>query len=517
MLVSTGRPAVTVPAAALARQPVKAGHREWLALAVLMLPVLLVSVDNTVLSFAVPAISLALNPAATDLLWIIDIYPLILAGLLVPMGSLADRFGRRRMLMIGSLGFAAVSIVAAFAPTAGALIGCRALLGLFGAMLMPSTLSLIRNIFTDPAQRRIAIAVWAAGFSGGAAMGPLLGGVLLDHFWWGSVFLLGIPMLIPLLILAPLFVPESRDPAPGKIDPLSIVLSFGTMVPLIYGIKALATEGLGFGSIVPVLAGLTLGFLFARRQLRQRNPMLDVRLFRNPVFSGAVAANLLSIFSLVGFLYFVSQHLQLVVGQSPTRAGLTLLPGLVISIVTGLLVVRLARRIRPAYLVAAGLLLNAAGYLTVLLNSSGSGSGLLLAFVLLGAGVGMSETISNDLILATAPAAKAGAASAISETAYEVGAVLGTAVLGSILAAAYRFHVAVPDSLSASAQQDAGQTLGGAINAAATLPSGQAGELLASARHAFDSGAGLVAAVGLVLMLAAAAMSILTLRSVKSS
>ncbi|WP_434621642.1 MFS transporter [Arthrobacter sp. A5] len=495
----------------------RAGRREWLALSVLMLPVLLVAVDNTVLSFAVPAISLALNPTATGLLWIIDIYPLILAGLLVPMGSMADRFGRRRMLMVGSLGFTAVSVVAAFAPSANALIGCRAMLGLFGAMLMPSTLSLIRNIFTDAGQRRTAIAIWAAAFSGGAALGPLLGGLLLENFWWGGVVLLAVPMLIPLAILAPLCVPESKDPAPGRIDTASIALSFGTMVPLIYGIKALATEAPGPGSLLPLLVGLVgvvLGVVFVHRQLRQRTPMLDVRLFTNPVFSGAVAANLLSIFSLVGFLYFVSQHLQLVAGQSPTRAGLTLLPGLVMSIVTGLLVVRLARRIRPAFLVATGLLLNAAGYLTVLLNGSGSESGLLLAFVLLGSGVGMAETISNDLILATAPAAKAGAASAISETAYEVGSVLGTAVLGSILAAAYRFHVSVPDSLSAQAHEGARQTLGGAINAAASLPPGQAAELIGSAQRAFDSGAGVVAAVGLAMMLAAAAMSLLTLRRV---
>ncbi len=510
----TRRPAPMASTLDTVQVPVRAGRREWLALAVLMLPVLLVAVDNTVLSFAIPAISLALNPAATDLLWIIDIYPLILAGLLVPMGSMADRFGRRRMLMIGSLGFTAVSVVAALAPSAATLIGCRAMLGFFGAMLMPSTLSLIRNIFTDPAQRRMAIAVWAAAFSGGAALGPLLGGVLLEHFWWGSVFLLAVPVLIPLAVLAPLCVPESKDPSPGRVDALSIAFSFGTMVPLIYGIKALATEGFGFGSMVPLLLGIVLGVAFVRRQLRQRTPMLDVRLFTNPVFSGAVAANLLSIFSLVGFLYFVSQHLQLVAGQSPIQAGLTLLPGLILSIVTGLLVVRLARRIRPAYLVAAGLLLNAAGYLTVLLNGSGSGAGLLLAFVLLGAGVGMSETISNDLILATAPAAKAGAASAISETAYEVGSVLGTAVLGSILAAVYRLRVAVPDSLPEAAQHQAGQTLGGAINAASSLPSGPAAELLASARQAFDSGAGLVAAVGLVLMLGAAAMSLLTLRRV---
>jgi MFS transporter, DHA2 family, multidrug resistance protein len=498
---------------------VPASHRNWWALAVLMLPVLLVAVDNTVLSFAVPAISLALQPDAEQLLWIIDIYPLVLAGLLVPMGSAADRFGRRRLLLIGSMGFAAVSLVAAFAPSAAALIACRAVLGFFGAMLMPSTLSLIRNIFTDPAQRRVAIAVWAAGFSAGAALGPLVGGVLLEHLWWGAVFLLAVPMLIPLLALAPIFLPESRDPAPGKVDVPGVVLSFGTMVPVIYGIKMLAHDGPGLSSLAPLLLGLVLGTLFVRRQLHSAAPMLDVRLFRNPVFAGAVSANLLSIFSLVGFLYFVSQHLQLVAGLAPTQAGYTLLPGLLVSILAGLAVVRVARRIRPGLLVAGGLLLNALGYATAwwAVHAGGSPTGLLWAFVFLGAGVGMSETISNDLILAAAPPAKAGAASAISETAYEVGSVLGTAVLGSLLSAAYRSAVVVPEGLSAAAREASGQTLGGAIESARTLPPDAAEALLASARTAFDSGAGTVATIGAVLMVLAAALSIVTLRTGRSS
>ncbi|MEO6531732.1 MAG: MFS transporter, partial [Specibacter sp.] len=252
--------------------PARAGVRSWIALAVLMLPVLLVSVDNTVLSFAIPSISLALVPSASELLWIIDVYPLVLAALLVPMGSMADRFGRRKLLLIGSTGFAIVSVLAAFAPTAGALIGYRALLGLFGAMLMPSTLSLIRNLFLHPDQRRKAIAIWAAGFSGGAALGPIVGGFILEHFWWGAVFLMSVPVLIPLLILAPIFVPESKDPAPGKIDALSILLSFGAMVPTIFGIKEIAQSGLSVTNIVLIVAGLTLGAVFVRRQLRRENP-----------------------------------------------------------------------------------------------------------------------------------------------------------------------------------------------------------------------------------------------------
>lgn len=494
----------------------RADTRAWVALAVLMLPVLLISVDNTVLSFAVPSISLALVPSAPELLWIIDVYPLVLAALLVPMGSLADRFGRRRLLLLGSTGFAVVSVLAAFAPSAAALIGYRALLGVFGSMLMPSTLSLIRNLFAHQDQRRTAIAIWAACFSGGAALGPIVGGFLLEHFWWGSVFLLSVPVLVPLLILAPIFVPASRDPEPGKIDPLSILLSFGAMVPVIFGIKEIAQGGPWAVNAGLIAAGLALGFVFVRRQLRRDSPMLDVRLFRNPVFSGGVLANLLSIFSLVGFLYFVTQHLQLVVGLSPTAAAFVLVPGLAVSIVTGLLAARLARFFKPSRLVSAGLLLNAVGFGIVWLNPGGAVAGIVAAFVVLGAGVGIAETISNDLILSAAPPARAGAASAISETAYEVGSVLGTALLGSILAAAYRLNVVVPGSLPTADRNAAGQTLGGAIDVANTLPAGQGSALLASARHAFDSGSGLVALVGVALMAGAAVMCLRTLRAADS-
>ncbi|MEO8219217.1 MAG: MFS transporter [Specibacter sp.] len=493
--------------------PARAGVRSWIALAVLMLPVLLVSVDNTVLSFAIPSISLALVPSASELLWIIDVYPLVLAALLVPMGSMADRFGRRKLLLIGSTGFAIVSVLAAFAPTAGALIGYRALLGLFGAMLMPSTLSLIRNLFLHPDQRRKAIAIWAAGFSGGAALGPIVGGFILEHFWWGAVFLMSVPVLIPLLILAPIFVPESKDPAPGKIDALSILLSFGAMVPTIFGIKEIAQSGLSVTNIVLIAVGLGLGAVFVRRQLRRKNPMMDVTLFRNPVFSGGVMANLLSIFALVGFLYFITQHLQLVVGLSPTHAAFVLVPGLAITIISGLLAASLASRVRPSRLVAGGLLLNALGFLIVWLNTDGSVAGIIAAFVVLGAGVGMAETISNDLILSAAPPAKAGAASAISETAYEVGSVLGTAVLGSILAAAYRMNVVLPAGVAGAEAETASQTLGGAIDVANTLPAEQGAALLNSAKHAFDSGSGTVAMVSVALMLGAALMCLWALRS----
>lgn len=491
----------------------RAGRREWLGLAVLMLPVLLISVDNTVLSFAIPSLSRALAPSGTELLWIVDIYALILAGLLVPMGALGDRLGRRRLLLIGSAGFGLVSVAAAFVPSAQALIGARALLGLFGAMLMPATLSLIRNIFTVPSQRRIAIAVWAAGFSGGAALGPIVGGMLLEHFWWGSVFLLSVPVLIPLLVFGPMLLPESRDPNPGPVDLWSILLVMAAMFPVVYGIKAIATSGVGAGSLVPIAVGLVFGVLFVRRQLRRLHPMLDVRLFRNPTFSGSISANLLSVFSLVGFIFFLSQHLQLVLEKSPQEAGFIMLPGLLLTIVSGLAVVRLVRYVRPGYIVAGGLLLNTVGF-TIILATGGHGGfgGLLAAFMILGVGVGAAETISNDLILSSVPPAKAGAASAISETAYEVGAVLGTAVLGSILTAGYRNGVVLPAGLSPADAAAASETLGGAVEAAQRLPEGAAQQLLESARAAFDSGVVTTSLIGVVLMLVAAVGAVFVLR-----
>lgn len=485
----------------------------WVALAVLMLPVLLVAIDNTVLAFAVPMISEALRPTGVELLWIVDVYPLVLAGLLVPMGSLGDRFGRRRMLLIGATGFAVISAIAAFVPTAGALIAARAAMGFFGAMLMPATLSLIRNIFIDAQERRIAIAIWAAGFSGGAALGPIVGGFLLEHFWWGSVFLLAIPLLLPLLVAGLKLLPESKDPNPGPIDPLSIVLVLAAMTSLVWSIKSVAVHGFTTTVTATVLLAIVAGTWFVRRQLNRATPMLDVRLFANPVFSGSVAANLLSVFSLVGFLFFVSQHLQLVSGKTPVEAGLVLLPGLAVTVIAGLLVVKVVRRVRPGTVVVAGLLLNAVGYSLVMVSGeTGSDLGLLIAFALLGAGVGAAETISNDLILSSVPAEKAGAASAISETAYEVGSVLGTAVLGGLLTAIYRGGVALPTSLTAEQAATAGETLGGATDVARSLPAEAAAELLESARAAFDSGVVVTSAIGVALMIGAAVLAGVTLR-----
>ena len=502
-------PAVLAPPA----RPPRATVRSWLALATLMLPVVLVSVDNTVLSFALPQISQHLEPTAAQQLWIIDAYPLVLAGLLVSMGTLGDRVGRRRMLLVGAVGFALVSIVAAFAPSAAVLIGARAALGFFGAMIMPATLSLLRSLFLDPDQRRLAIAVWASGFAAGSALGPLVGGILLAHFAWGSVFLLAVPVLVPLVILVPLLVPESKDPAPGRFDPLSIALSLVAMVAFVGGIKTVA-EGaqvaLGIGLLV---LGVLVGAGFVSRQLRRPDPMLDMSLFRRARFSTAVLVNLFSVISLVGFLYVGSQHLQLVLGLSPVESGLVILPGLVVMVVAGLVIVPIAKRVGPHLTIPLALLASLGAYTMVALGPEVMSAGyVMVAFALLGLGIGAAETVSNDLILAQAPVAKAGAASAVSETAYELGAVLGTAVIGGALAALYRGGIQLPAGLSPEAVAHASETLAGATVEASRLPAGAGDALLASAQAAFESGVVVAAWIGVGLMLAAIALAALTLR-----
>lgn len=494
----------------------RVGWRGWVALAVLMLPVLLVSVDNTVLSFALPAISLDLAPTSIQQLWIIDAYPLVLASLLVTMGSLGDRFGRRRMLLIGATGFAAVSMLAAFAPTAALLIAARAGMGVFGAMLMPSTLSLLRGIFTDRNQRRLAIAVWAAGFSAGSALGPIVGGLLLEHFAWGSVFLLSVPVLVPLLVLAPLLVPESRDPNPGRIDPISILLSLGTMVPIVYGIKEVAVHGVTAPIAAGIAIGIGFGILFVRRQLRTEQPMLDMRLFRRATFSGALLVNLLSVVALVGFLYFIAQHLQLIVGLSPMAAGLALLPGLVAMIVAGLVVVPISKRFSPRVVVPAALTLSIGGYVTVaLVAGSDSLVAMIAAFMALGIGIGMAETVSNELILSSAPPDKAGAASAVSETAYELGAVLGTSVLGGLLTALYRLNLQLPAGIPAEAADAARETLAGAVHAADTVGGELGTAIRDAAALAFDGGVTVTALIGAALVAVAAVIAAVTLRGAR--
>lgn len=494
-------------------EPPRATRRSWVALAVLMLPVLVITLDNTVLSFAVPQLTQALHPSSTQLLWIIDIYPLCLAGLLVTMGMLGDRLGRRRMLLIGTAGFALVGLYAAFAPSAGHLIAARALRGVFGAMLMPSTLSLLRNLFAHPGQRRLAIAIWAAGFAGGAALGPVVGGFMLEHFAWSSVFLMTLPLAIILLVAGPFLLPESRTVGQSRIDVAGIGMSIMAMLPFVYGIKDLVHHGITFEGLAWVVMGTAFGVAFTRRQLRSADPLLDMRLFRNRVFSASIAANFLSVLAFAGFVFYLSQYLQLVLRLEPMKAGTYLIPGAVASIVAGLAAVALAKRLPLHVLVPAGIVVSAIGYgLAGTLSTESAGLLIVVIFALVGVGAGLAETLTNDAILASAPADRAGAASGLSETAYELGTSLGVAILGSVLTAIYRADLELPAGVSLAVGEEAQQTIGGAAVVAQRLQASSGEALLSAARDAFMHGVQLTSLGAAAVCLVAAAITAAALR-----
>ena len=489
-----------------------AGPREWLALAVIVMPVLLISIDNTVLTFALPQVSVALRPSGEQLMWLVDIYPMMLAGLLIAAGNLGDRVGRRRMLLIGAVGFGVASVGAAFSPTAEALIAWRVLLGVFGATLMPSTLSLIRTVFVRRDDRRVAIAVWASTFAGGAALGPVVGGYLLEHLWWGSVFLVNVPIIVVLLVSAPFLVPESRDPRPGRIDVTGIVWSMTAMLPFVYGIKQLAEHGLSAVPLGAMALGVAGAAMFVRRQATATHPLIDVGLFSDRVFSGAIGANLLSMVGYAGFLFFAAQFLQLVVGLSPMAAATVLIPGLVVTIGAGFMAVRFARRMSVALLVSLSFALSAAGYAIAAFAGTPTTWSIMIAFAVLGLGIGFAETLTNDVMLSRVPAHQTGAASAASETAYEIGAVLGTAVLGSVLTASYRANLTVPAVARFGEQDSAFETLGGTLEQARFFPNVVGEELMLSAHAAFENAVQLTSAVAIVVALGAAWVSWRTLR-----
>lgn len=407
--------------------PPQAGPREWAALGVLILAVTLLAIDATVLYLAVPALTADLAPSATQILWIGDIYSFALAGLLVTMGNLADRIGRKRLLIIGSIGFGVASLIAAFATSAEQLILARALLGIAGATIMPSTLSIVRNMFEDPIQRTRAIAVWSAGATGGAALGPLVGGVLLESFWWGSVFLINVPLMIIIVGLGIWLLPESKNPNAGRIDLLSSMLSVLAIVPVVYAIKQAVGAGLDWSVPLTAVIGVTAGVIFVRRQRRLTTPLVDIELFKIPAFSGAIAANGLSIFAFTGLFFFFSQYLQLVRGYSPFWAGMAEMPGTIASIVVIAIVGVLLTRFGRGRAIAGGLFLGALGLVGLGVTEGMSAYwGLGISLAVLGLGTGISMTLSTDAVVSAVPRQRAGAASSISETAYELGIALGS-------------------------------------------------------------------------------------------
>ncbi|MEV6388320.1 MFS transporter [Nocardia xishanensis] len=497
--------------------PPRATAREWAGLAVLALALLLLAVDATVLDLAVPAISADLAPTTPQLLWIIDVYSFVLAGLLVVMGNLGDRIGRRRLLLIGAVGFGLASAVAAWAVSPHMLIAARVLQGVAGATLMPATLGLIRSMFLDPRQRTVAIAVWSAMAGGGAAAGPLLGGWLLEHYWWGSVFLVNLPVMLVLVALGPALIPESRDPSPGRFDLLSAVLSMLALVPIVYAVKEAAAHGPTAALVAAAAMGLLAGLLFVRRQRGLAHPMLDLKLFALPRFRTAVVTNLLAVFALAGVLFFGSQYLQLVLGKSPMQAGLLLLPGLVASVVASLAAAWLLRRFRPGAVLAGALVTAALGALLFRWLSPDAATStvlFILGFLGVGAGVGVALTVSSDLVVSAAPAERAGAAAAVSETAYETGIALGVALLGSVVMAIFRNGLDVSE-LPAESVGAASESLGAATEFARQLPEAAAETFLVSVHEAFVSGIHL-AALGTASVLLIAAVVAFRLRAARS-
>ncbi|MFF1459811.1 MFS transporter [Streptomyces sp. NPDC058330] len=526
----------------------RAGRKEWTALGVLMLPLLLVSMDVSVLYFAIPSISEDLEPSATQQLWILDMYGFVLAGLLITMGALGDRIGRRRLVLVGAAVFGLASAAAAYAHSAELLIAVRALLGLGGAALMPSTLALVRNLFHDEKQRAKAVTLWTAVLTTGISLGPVVSGLLLEHFWWGSVFLINVPAMALLLALVPFLVPESSTgrpavgpaaaeqssteqssteqsgteqpgterPAAGgrpRFDLLSSALSLGALLPVIYGVKEWARHGYAPVPALGIAVGLLFGFVFMRRQRRLEHPMIDLGLLGRRAFGGPVLANLLAMFATVGMAVFFSQYLQSVLGQSPLTAALwSLVPaaGVAVTAPTG---AALAQRIDRAYVMGGGFALSACGFLLITQLQTDSP----LWYTLLGGsvyagGLVAAMTIANELALGAAPPERAGSAAAVLESGQELGGALGMAILGSVGAAVYSRDMADGVPAGVPHADAVRETLGGAAAVASELPGAVAEALLTAAREAFTHGMGIAAIGAAVAMSGAGLFSVVFLR-----
>lgn len=482
-----------------------AGRREWIALVVLCLPVLIASMDVSVLFFAVPFIAQDLEPSATQQLWMFDVYGFVLAGLLITMGSLGDRIGRRRLLLIGAVAFSAASLLAAFATSAAMLIAARAVLGVAGATLMPSTLALIRNIFHDEAQRTKAVAVWSGVMTGGVGVGPIISGVLLEHFWWGSVFLVNLPVMVLLLVLGPVLLPESKGVRATRFDWPSGLLALGSILPVIEGIKSTAADGLSLRSVLYGLCGLLVGAVFVVRQLRAEVPLVDLRMLGERRFGGSVVVNVLAMFAVMGNAIILTQYLQSVLGMSPLTAALwSIVPSVVVGAAAPLAAVLAPRFGRPAVM-SGGFAVAVVGFL--LLSRVEATSPLVLTLVaaaLVAGGLVGVLSLITDYVVGTAPADRAGSVAGLVETSSELGGALGLALLGSVLAAIYRSRMTelVPAGIPASAGAEAGQTLAGATVAARDLAGAPGEALLQAGRAAYVQamhGASLTAAGVLVV------------------
>jgi DHA2 family multidrug resistance protein-like MFS transporter len=497
-----------------------AGVREWLGLALLALPTVLLGLDLTLLHLALPALAADLQPTSMQALWIMDAYGFMIAGFLITMGTLGDRIGRRKLLMMGAAAFAVASVLAAVSTSAVMLIAARALLGMAGATLMPSTLALITNMFTDPRQRALGFGIWATMFALGMALGPVVGGMLLAHFWWGAAFLIAVPVVGLLLLLAPVLLPEYRAPQVGRLDMASVGLSLAAMLPVVYGIKQVAKDGFGLHPVGAIAVGLVFAVLFVRRQWRLADPLLDMSLFANKAFSVALTVLLFGLVAVGGTMLLVTQYLQLVVGFSPLVAGLWMGPPALAMVAAGVTAPLMARRVRPGFVVAGALGLSVVGYL-MLTQLDNSASGLVIVvvgFSLAYLGLGTIAALGTDLVVGSAPADKVGSASAMSETVQDLGISLGIAVLGSLATAIYRREMLdrIPERLGREAHEAVGDSLWAASSVASELPAG----LLAEAQAAFTAGfsaAAMASAVGVSILAVLAAVSLRHIGAVDDS
>ncbi len=467
-----------------------ADDRRWLSLAVLCLSLVLIVLDNTVLNVALPTLVRDLGATTTQLQWMVDAYVIVFAGLLLTAGALGDRFGRRRALQAGLVVFAVASGLAALSSTSGQLIGARAVMGLGAAFVMPATLSIIIAVFTDPTERARAIAIWAGMAGVGVALGPVVGGWLLEHYWWGSVFLINLPVVALALVSGRLLLPESSDPTHAGLDVTGAALSIVGVGALLWAIIEAPVKGwtdpLTMGAFL--LAALLLGG-FVAWERHVEHPMLDVAFFADPRFSAASASIALVFFALFGSFFLFTQLLQFVLGYSALEAGLRLLP---ISLVMGVvspLSARLVERVGTKLVVTAGLVVAAVGLVMASTLTAGSGYGTLLAAMLvLALGISLTMAPATESVMGSLPPAKAGVGSAVNDTTRELGGALGVAVLGSLLASGYASSltaslrdVAVPAEVLGIARE----SLGAALQVAGGM-GGPAGEAVAlAARTAF--------------------------------
>jgi MFS transporter, DHA2 family, multidrug resistance protein len=481
----------------------KATPREWVGLGVIALPCMLYSMDLTILNLAVPAIASDLKPTASQLLWIIDIYGFMVAGFLMAMGALGDTYGRRRMLLIGAALFGIMSVVAAFAQSAEQLIVARAALGIAGATLAPSTLSLITNMFRDENERTFAISMWIASFSAGAIVGPLVGGLLLNWFWWGAAFLVAVPVMVLLLALGPWLLPEFRSDDPPKLDYPSALLSLLAVLSFIYGVKSMAEFGFDGTSLAAVAVGLGLAAAFVQRQRIIATPLIDMSLFRLPAFNVSLMINLLALMFMFGSFIFMAQYLQLVAGLTALEAGLWSLPGAIAFTVMSFFNARLQARFTNLQVFVGGLLFSAAGFLLLFFTESVVG----VVTTMMIAAVGFTPVIAltTAYVVGAVPPEKAGVASALSETAAELGGALGIALLGSFATFLYRSRMvdAVPDGVDGAA--GIRTSLAAAVDASKSMPMEISEPMMITARAAF------MTSYHVTALLAAAVLSMLAL------